>query len=141
MYRTLLIGIAAASPLLVLGVTRQSHLERRLVSLEEFTREVPTRQDRDLRELSSRLDGLPGETQVTALQTRLHSLESRLAEARRAQQVWKVGEQTECQGCGKTLTASFQGPVLPCEDCGAENVVCRETEVVPPPRPSQHMRH
>ncbi len=84
MYRTLLIGIAAASPLLVLGVTRQSHLERRLVSLEEFTREVPTRQDRDLRELSSRLDGLPGETQVTALQTRVHSLESRLAEARRA---------------------------------------------------------
>jgi len=83
MYRTLIIGITAASPLLVMGVTRQSNLERRLVSLEEFTQQVPARQDRELHQLSSRLDGLPGEGQVTALQSRLHSLEARLADARR----------------------------------------------------------
>ena len=60
MYRTLLIGLTAASPILVMGVTRQSNLERRLISLEEFTEHVPARQDRELRTLTSRLERLPG---------------------------------------------------------------------------------
>lgn len=84
MYRTLLIGLTAASPILVMGVTRQSNLERRLVSLEEFTEHVPARQDRDLQTLTSRLAALPEDHQVEALQTRVHSLEARLREAREA---------------------------------------------------------
>ena len=84
MYRTLLIGITAASPLLVMGVTRQSNLERRLNLLEEFTQEVPARQDQALRSLTSRVNQLPEGEQVDALHTRVHSLESRLMEAREA---------------------------------------------------------
>lgn len=83
MYRHLLIGLAAASPLLVMGVTRQSNLEQRLMTLEEFTRHVPERQDAQLRTLASRVDGLPEAAEVNGLQLKIRALEARLAEARR----------------------------------------------------------
>ena len=90
MHRNLLLALAAASPLLVMGVTRQSNLEQRLVSLEKVARTVPERQDATLRRLEDQVEDLKDQQEVSALQTRIRALEGRLAEAREALEAQRV---------------------------------------------------